>query len=187
MDYSFDTPPHVTPHTPYLKPVDDIPFNNPTTPSSLTFPPPASPPKTPSIPTDLTQTLVNANHQLKRFQQDLLILTSFHDTSTLHWRPFWFPQEPNSTSFWTLYNPPNVVTELLPHARLGRLVYTRRMRRPSDAEPVYVKTWAQWERVCDLRGVPRDYLSEEQVGLMRMGLARDAKGEVVGEFLNSLI
>jgi hypothetical protein len=143
------------------------------------------PPVPPPIPLNLTQALVNANPTLKRFQQDLLILTSFHDTSTLHWRPSWFPQHPHNTTFWTLYNPPNVITELLPHARLGRLVYTRRMRKPDDPEPMYVKSWEDWERVCGLRGVPRDYLCREQVGLMRMGLGRDGKGDIVGEFEHS--
>lgn len=113
------------------------------------------------IPPDLTQSLVLSSPRLHRLQQDLLVLTSFNENSTLHWRPSWFAQDPHAASFWTLYNPPNVVTELLPHKKLGRLVYTRRMRREGDEEPMYVKSWEQWERMCDLRGVPRGWLGEE--------------------------
>ncbi|KAH7405811.1 hypothetical protein DE146DRAFT_608776 [Phaeosphaeria sp. MPI-PUGE-AT-0046c] len=145
---------------------------------SATSSAPSYPPPIP-IPRNLTQSLVNANPRLRRLQRDLLVLTSFNETSTLHWRPSWFAQDPHAANFWTLYNPPNVVTELLPHKKLGKLVYTRRMRRKGDPEPMYIKSWEEWERVCELRGVPKGWLSEEMVGLMRMGLPRDRKGNLV--------
>lgn len=40
-----------------------------------------------------TQALVDCNQQLKRVQQDLLVLNSFNDNSTLHWRPCVIHQE----------------------------------------------------------------------------------------------
>jgi hypothetical protein len=176
MNYSPNTSSGVSPQTPYLQSVNDT-TSNYTFPSSLSSTSSTSP-STP--PAKLTQAHVNANRQLKRFQQDLLILTSFNENETLHWRPPWFTQESHAASFWTLYNPPNVVTELLPHAKLGKLVYTRRMRIPKDPPPAYIKTWQHWNHVCDSLGVPRDFLSEAQVELMRLGLPRNAQGELVG-------
>jgi hypothetical protein len=55
------------------------------------------------------------------------------------------------------------------------------MREPGDPEPMYVKTWEQWERVCEMRGVPRDYLNEGMVRLMRLGLRRNGRGDIIGE------
>jgi hypothetical protein len=152
------------------------------TPMSLRSSPAETIPKSRIIPKNLTQAMVDANAQLKRFQQDLLILTSFCENDTLHWRPSWFPQDPFSATFWTLYNPPNVVTELLPHHELGRLVYTRRMRRPEDSAPLYIQTWEHWYHVCNLRGIPHDFLCEEQVKLLRLGLPRNAHGMLTGQF-----
>jgi hypothetical protein len=54
------------------------------------------------------------------------------------------------------------------------------MREPGDPEPVYVKSWEEWERVCDLRGVPRDYLCEGQVRLIRVGLKKNDMGNIAG-------
>ncbi|KAF3004266.1 hypothetical protein E8E13_008200 [Curvularia kusanoi] len=110
-----------------------------------------------------------------RLQQDLLLLTSFNDNSTLHWRPSWFPQ---TGATWTLHNPPNVVTERLPTTQRGLQLYTRRMRRPEDPEPLYIKTRAHWERYCALYSVPEEFLCEEQVRAMRVGLERDEEGGV---------
>lgn len=181
MDDDPNTPPSYDddPTTPF-KTKDDANLTY-TTPTSLASSPHPPYPSRPHIPPNLTQAMITASPALKRLQRDLLILTSFHDTDTLHWRPSWFQQAPYSANFWTLYNPPNVVTELLPQQRLGRLVYTRRMRREGDPEPVGIKSWEQWNRVCDMRGVPRDWLSEEMVGFMRLGLRRDGRGRIAGK------
>jgi hypothetical protein len=135
-----ETPPQGGPDTPNLKPVDEEnrDYATPTSVISATLQPT---PATPVIPDNLTQATVNADPRLKRFQQDPLVLASFNDNSTLHWRPSWFQQDPSSAKFWTLYNPPNVVTELLPHAPMGRLVYPQRMRHASDPPASYTKTW----------------------------------------------
>jgi hypothetical protein len=74
-----------------------------------------------------------------RLQQDLLLLTSFNDNTSLHWRPAWFPRQ--TGLLWTLHNPPNVVTERLPsNGQHGMQVFTRRMRRPEDPAPLFMKT-----------------------------------------------
>jgi hypothetical protein len=175
-----ETPPQSGPDTPDLKPGDEENLDY----ASLTNVPSATArlgSAMPVIPETLTQDIVNADPQLKRFQKDLLILTSFNDNSTLHWRPSWFQQESFSANFWTLYNPPDVVTELLPHPPMGRLVYTRRMRHTSDPPASYIRTWQHWSRVCDLRGIPRDFLCEKQIELMRLGLPRDTAGTIVGK------
>ena len=158
--------------------VVDIP-----TPPSIKFPQIEVPnrPPTFSIPKDLTQEMVDVNPQLKRLQQDLLILTSFNENETLHWRPSWFKQESFSERFWTLQNPPNVITERIPHVKKGWDYYTRRMRRYEDSPPTYIKNWDHWRQYCDLYGVPYDYLCEEQVKLMRMGLPRDNNGSLCGK------
>lgn len=173
------TPPPSGPQTPNTPSINDASLRS-TTPQSITSPTHARP----TVSTNSTQALVLANPQLRRLQQDLLALTSFNENSTLHWRPAWFTQDPHAASSWTLYNPPNVVTQLLPHAPLGQLVYTRRMRRAGDFPPAYITTWVQWNRVCDLSGVPRDWLSQDMVELMRMGLPRDEGGNVVGSYLS---
>ncbi|KAF2819977.1 hypothetical protein CC86DRAFT_398232 [Ophiobolus disseminans] len=176
-DSSRDTPPSSRSNTPDSESPETATCHSaiPTSTGSTT--PDVTPHKL-IIPADLTQAMVDADPKLKRFQQDLLVLTSFNDNDTLHWRPGWFKQEHHCKRFWTLQNPPNVVTELLPHPHLDRLVYTRRMRRDGDRKPGYVKTWEQWERYCELRGVPRDFMCDSQVGLMRLGLVRDGKGVV---------
>ncbi|KAF2279536.1 uncharacterized protein EI97DRAFT_179060 [Westerdykella ornata] len=130
----------------------------------------------PDIPDNLTQDLVDADPALKRFQQDLLVLTSFKDNETLHWRPSWFPQGEFATKWWGLQNPPDVVTEWLPAPLYGPQVYTRRMRRPGDPEPLYIKTWEQWREYCGVAGVPEDFLNQRMVELLRLGLPRDARG-----------
>ncbi|KAL1611905.1 hypothetical protein SLS60_000127 [Paraconiothyrium brasiliense] len=142
-----------------------------------------------SIPTNLTQAAVEASPQLKRLQQDLLVLTSFPDNSSLHWRPSWFSSPTYSSAVWTLHNPPHVVTEEMPKEdsvyvkqmlwRAG--VMTRRMRKEGDAEPRWMKTKEGWEKYCDMYGVPYDFLSEDQVRLLRLGLPRREDGEVCGE------
>lgn len=140
-----------------------------------------STPKKPTIPLNITQAIVDADPNLKRFQQDLLILTSFNENETLHCRPSWFIQSLHSASFWTLYNPPNVVTEQLPHNKMGRIVYTGRMRHPEDPFPSYIKTWDQCHGLCALRGIPQDFLCEEQIRLVRLRLPRNEKGVICGE------
>jgi hypothetical protein len=178
MDFSH-APPEINPHTRYLAPVDDT-TSNYTSPSSLSPANSEPPSKLLTVLMNLTQDIVNARPDLKRFQKDLIVLTSFNENETLHWRPSWFLQEPYAASLWTLYNPPDVVTELLPHAPLGKLVYTRRMRVPSDPPPSYIQTWEHWNRVCDLRGVPRDYLRKTHIELMRLGLPRNTQGQLTG-------
>ncbi|RMZ72257.1 hypothetical protein GMOD_00007269 [Pyrenophora seminiperda CCB06] len=132
------------------------------------------------IPPNLTQARVDRDPQLKRLQQDLLILTSFNDNSTLHWRPSWFKQDPFNKKFWTLHNPPNVVTLKIPSTRPPtKEYYTRRMRRSGDQEPIYIKDWGQWRRYCDIYGVPYDFLCEEQIAFMHLGTPRNAKGELI--------
>ncbi|KAF1958559.1 hypothetical protein CC80DRAFT_441047, partial [Byssothecium circinans] len=129
---------------------------------------------------------MEADPQLKRLQQDLLILTSMNDNSTLSWRPTWFSAPALDSAFWTLQNPPDVVTEPLPlgPAPLGsqivvrQQVMTRRMRQDGDRAPAYITTVEKWERYCAVYGVPWDFLCEDQVRLMRLGLARDASGSV---------
>jgi hypothetical protein len=180
MDDSINTPPYTGLPTPIMKPVSE-PIADYATPMSQSSTYLDTAFERLKIPTNVTQAMVHANPQFKRFQQDLLVLTSFCDNETLHWRPSWFQQDPHSATFWTLYNPPNVVTERLPYRRLGRLVYTRRMRRPEDPAPNHIKTWDHWYRVCDLRGIPHDFLCEEQITLLRLGLPRDAKGRLIGE------
>jgi hypothetical protein len=183
MEARRDTPPCSEPKTP---PQSDGQVYDYATPTSIVSASPSTTStsrRTPTIPANLTQAIVDSDPELKRFQQDLLILTSFNETSTLHWRPSWFDQDPHSKSFWTLYNPPNVVTELLPRAERGRMVYTRRLRRKEDGDgaPRYMKSWEQWNRYCDLRGVPRDFLCGAQIELMRLGSSRDGEGAVCGE------
>jgi hypothetical protein len=184
MDDYRDTPPYSGPQTPDIGPNDagvESDTYQYTTATSIAS---DAIPSKPQIPANLTQDMVDADPELKRFQQDLLILTSFNDNETLHWRPSWFKQEPYSKHFWTLYNPPNVVTEHLPDNKpRKRLVYTRRMRRAEDDPPSYIKTWDQWYHVCDLRGVPHDFLCKEQVELMRLGLSRDGSGKLCGTTL----
>lgn len=137
-----------------------------------------------TVPVNLKQGLVTSSPELKRLQQDLLILTSFNDNSTLHWRPLWFDQADQFTEcFWTLHNPPNVVTELLPFRALGRPVTTRRMRRRDDPPALYIKSWEHWYRYCELYGIPVDFLCEEQVALMRLGLPEFSNGKLCGTFL----
>jgi hypothetical protein len=84
----FATPSFQTPHAAYL----GVQF---TTPISLRRESPrlTTPVQEARTPTVHTQTDVNAKPKVKRLQQDLLVLTSFKDNSTLHWRPIWFSQE----------------------------------------------------------------------------------------------
>lgn len=138
-------------------------------------------PSLPDIPDILTQDLVDADPALKRLQQDLLILTSFRDNETLHWRPSWFPQGGFATKWWTLHNPPDVVTEILPAPEFGHKVYTRRMRRAEDPMPLYIKTWEQWRMYCAFYGVPEDFLDRKMVELLRLGLPRDKEGNLCGK------
>ncbi|CAO2657304.1 Nn.00g034300.m01.CDS01 [Neocucurbitaria sp. VM-36] len=130
------------------------------------------------IPANLTQAAVDVDYQLKRIQQDLLILTSINENETIHWRPSWFNQEPFSNKFWTLQNPPNVITERIPHKYRGRQYYTRRMRQADDPPPLYIKTWHHWRRYCDMYGLPQEFLSEGQIELMRLGLLRNEQGNI---------
>ncbi|KAJ4357438.1 uncharacterized protein N0V89_002013 [Didymosphaeria variabile] len=142
-----------------------------------------------SIPADLTQAAVEASPQLKRLQQDLLVLTSFVDNSSLTWRPSWFSDDSSYQSvFWTLHNPPHVVTEEMPkEAVYGKQalwragVMTRRMRKEGDREPLWMKTQAQWERYCDMYGIPYDFLCEDQIRLLRLGLPRSNDGQLCGK------
>lgn len=140
------------------------------------------------IPTNLTQTTVDANPELKRIQQDLLVLTSLPDNSSLTWRPSWFFPPNFISTHWTLHNPPHVVTEHLPRdGVLGRQVMTRRMRREGDTAPPYLKTWTQWDRYCGMYGVPRDFLCEDQIRLLRLGLPRCSDGWICRKFVIPII
>ncbi|CAN9294849.1 unnamed protein product [Alternaria alternata] len=177
-----DTPPHSGPNTPETQVLRYSPATTTdslATPTSLPSVSLTSTPKTSRYQASKnpTQDEVEAGLLLKRHQQDLLVLTSLNDNSTLHWRPSWFEQVPFNDSFWTLHNPPNVVTEKLPSSvPQSKDYYTRRMRQQGDRPPIYIKTWDHWDRYCELYGVPPDFLSEYQVGLMRLGLPRTEKG-----------
>ncbi|KAF2032222.1 hypothetical protein EK21DRAFT_61407 [Setomelanomma holmii] len=181
MDKHHNTPPYSGPNTPNVDPTE-IPTLDPATPTRLTPMSTGHATQKLNIPENLTQADVDADPHHKRLQRDLLILTSFNEGSTLHWRPLWFTSEDKfPDQSWTLFNPPDVVTEFLPSntkEKYPRQVHTRRMRRPEDPEPSYIKTWEHWERVCELRGVPRDVLCEEHVRLMRLGVPRDGKGGI---------
>lgn len=124
------------------------------------------------IPRTLTQETVNATPQLKRLQQDLLLLTSFPDNTTLSWRPSWFAAPSSPSAHWTLHNPPDVVTEVLPRSdgTGPSKIMTRRLRKGHDEGARWMRTNGDWERYCDLYGVPYDFLNEDQVRLMKMGL-----------------
>ncbi|KAF2738409.1 hypothetical protein EJ04DRAFT_549905 [Polyplosphaeria fusca] len=124
----------------------------------------------------LTQDIVEKLRPLKRLQLDLLILTSFSDNSTVHWRPSWFEHGCFAEGFWTLHNPPNVVTEQLPSKPGEISILTRRMRRLDDPPPIFIKTKTHWEQYCRMYGVPENFLCEEQVQLIRMGLPKNDLG-----------
>lgn len=81
------------------------------------------------VVTSRTQKDADSNWSAKRLQQDVLILTSFNDKPSLYLRPAWFKEEYTSGRMWTLHNPPNVVTQLLPNAFGVMQMYTRCMRR----------------------------------------------------------
>ncbi|CAN9293441.1 unnamed protein product [Alternaria alternata] len=179
---SRDTPPHSGPDTPETQALRYSPTtatDGLATPTSLPSVSLTPTPKTSGCQASKnpTQDEVEADLLLKRHQQDLLVLTSLNDNSTLHWRPSWFKQVPFNDSFWTLHNPPDVVTEKLPSSvPQSKDYYTRRMRQQGDRPPIYIETWDHWDRYCELYGVPLDFLSEDQVGLMRLGLPRTEKG-----------
>jgi hypothetical protein len=178
-----DTPPYSGSNTPDIKSTAST-SPDPATPNSLDTSAPGDAPQTLNIPNNLTQDIVDADPDLKRVQQDLLLLTGFNDNETLHWRPSWFPQANHAGQYWTLHNPPNVVTELLPHDSSSEYpgrVYTRRMRQLEDPPARYIKDWSHWHRVCDLMGVPHDFLCEEHVQLLRLGLLRDEQGALICE------
>ncbi|KAF2856930.1 hypothetical protein T440DRAFT_524813 [Plenodomus tracheiphilus IPT5] len=159
-----DTPPNSSPsHQEALKPTD---IARPPSANHILF------------DTDLTPTLINANPALKRLQQDLIILTSLNENETLHWRPSWFEHGPFSETFWTLFNPPNVVTERLPQVHRGRTYYTRRMRRDDDPPPFFIKSWDAWTRYRYMYGIPYTFLCTEHIELLRMGLPRDKMGKL---------
>ncbi|OAL56765.1 hypothetical protein IQ07DRAFT_18007 [Pyrenochaeta sp. DS3sAY3a] len=123
------------------------------------------------MPGLLTKSPINLNGNMQRFQQDLLILSSLNDNQTLLWRPPWFKQEPFSGRFWTLHNPPNVVTERINSVQ-GRQYFTRRGRQDGDAPPAYIKTWAEWKYYCELYGVPEDLFCKDHIFLLRLGLPK---------------
>lgn len=187
---SRDTPPYSGPTTPDIISPDSSPCGecgevvSIATPTSITSTPRLTSLLVPTvhIPKDLTQAQVSANPQLKRCQQDLLILTSFNENESLHWRPSWFAQELNSKHFWTLHNPPNVVTERMPYSGKGRAYFTRRLRTAGDAGPYFIKSWAHWAEYCTMYGVPSDFLCEVQIELLRLGLLRDATKAPCGNF-----
>lgn len=175
------TPPYDGPTTPSRTPPnsanDDVQFPTPT---SLKWesPKPNTTVRGVNFSALRTQKEVDSSPTVKHLQQDLLLLTSFNDNSTVHWRPAWFEEERTPGTMWTLHNPSNVVTEPLPNDCKGPQLYTRRMRRTDDPPPQYVKSWDHWVRYCDIYGVPHDFLCEEQVRLMRMGLPTAADGSV---------
>ncbi|KAF1841672.1 uncharacterized protein K460DRAFT_409130 [Cucurbitaria berberidis CBS 394.84] len=180
MEYR-DTSPYSEPYTPGpTTPNFDATADNIATPVSINSGSFISAPYTHTfhIPTNLTQVAVDADQQLKRFQQDLLVLTCMNENESLHWRPSWFKKKPISEKFWTLHNPPNVVTERIPHKSGGRQYFTRRMREADDSPPFYIQSWDHWERHCARYGIPQDFLSEQQIELMRLGLPRDEGGKI---------
>lgn len=121
------------------------------------------------IPHNVTVEDVLKDGRLEMVMHDLLVLTSFKDSSTLRWRPKWFAQAPFAGRYWTLHNPPNAVTEAL--AKEGvKNIFTRRERSVSDGEPPFIKNWEQWKRYCSLYGIPEDFLCDRQLGLLRLGL-----------------
>ena len=174
------TPPYSAPSTPIMRKGALPLVSTPKSTSSVTFTP------TLNIPENLTHELIEKVPELKRWQEDLLILTSFNDNSTLHWRPSWFAQSGCSTGFWTLHNPPGVVTEFLPMKELGRPVTTRRIRRYGDVPAPYIKSWDHWYRYCEMYRVPVDFLCEEQIRLMRLGLSKAGSVELHGTSFLSL-
>ncbi|KAH7126940.1 hypothetical protein B0J11DRAFT_432719 [Dendryphion nanum] len=133
----------------------------------------------PQIPDHLTQEMVNNTSTLKRLQTDLLVLTGFVDNSTLHWRPTWFPTLSHSPKFWTLHNPPNVITEPLPHYPLSSPMYTRRLRRPTDPPPRFITDWNHWKDYCTLHNIPPDFLNATMIKLLRLGLLYSASGNLL--------
>lgn len=133
-----------------------------------------------NIPKDLTQQMVEQNPFLLRVQQDLLVLTSFSENSSIHWRPPWFQKTPISTTLWTVQNPMGAVTERMPCRPRRRQVMTRRMRLPDDPPAPHIKTSRDWERYCDMYGIPHDFLCEDQVRLLRLGLPRAGNGALLG-------
>ncbi|CBX94821.1 hypothetical protein LEMA_P118240.1 [Plenodomus lingam JN3] len=168
------TPPYSEPTTPTPVPNTSLPPPHPDS-NPTTSPLNPTLPQRPPNPITIHKPFPSSPHRL---QHDLLLLTSFNDNTTLHWRPSWFPQTPFAASFWTLHNPPNVVTESLPQVGRGRRYYTRRMRRVGDPPPVYIKTGEAWDRYCGLYGVPRGFLGPEMVLLAREG-ACDLQGRFV--------
>lgn len=190
-----DTPPCSAPTTPEPKTPDmgatstlapHSPVSTSQSISSEGFTPPTSKARhsTFQIPSNITQDIVEADPKLKRLQQDLLVLTSFNDNSTLHWRPSWFPQGPFSGRFWTLHNRPDVVTECLPNHSHGRQVFTRRMRRAGERLSSYIRDDNRWKSYCKQFGVPEDFLCAEQIELMRLGLPKSIDGTLCGMILD---
>lgn len=78
--------------------------------------------------------------------------------------------------------PPNVVTEPLPNDGKGMQMCTRRMRQRSDPPLQYIKDWDHWARYCGIYGVPPDFLNEDHVRLLRLGLPRTSNGAICSEF-----
>ncbi|KAF2817232.1 uncharacterized protein BDZ99DRAFT_363759, partial [Mytilinidion resinicola] len=120
------------------------------------------------MPGYLTQEDVEANPQLKLIQHDLLVLISFPDNTTLHWRPSWFPQ-PFPGKFWTLQSPPDVVSEFI-HGSVKLGIMTRRPRKESDPHPLHIRNWDQWKNYCLLQDVPGDFLGPQHIELLKLGL-----------------
>lgn len=172
---SHHTPPHGGPTTPTItypdSAIDKLQAVTATTPKRES-------PDSNTLVALCTQKDVDAKPAIKRIQQDLLILTSFNDNSSLCWRPSWFKEKFTPKPTWTLHNPPSVVTEALPNHGEGLLLYTRRMRRSDDPPPQYIKDWEHWIRYCNMHGIPDDFLCEEQIRLMRLGLPRAADGSI---------
>lgn len=139
-------------------------------------------PYTFKMPDILTQSIINRDADMKRFQQDLLVLSSLNDNETLFWRPPWFKQSPFSDRLWTLHNPPNVVTERVPSVKEGRQYFTRRIRLEGDAPPAFIKTWKHWKHYCELYGVPEDLFCQDHIVLLRLGLPRTPKASFCRRF-----
>lgn len=184
-EHTSRTPPTTLQHkmSVYLSPPRSGVATHPSTPHSAN---PAAQPATPvsemTLPTSIFPPPSFPQPEPAHLQRDLLVLTSFNDNTTLRWRPSWFPALISPLELWSLHNPPDVVTEPLPKVRGGIQHFTRRMRRPSDPAPRYIKTWLHWHQYCKLYSIPVDFLSEEHVKVLQMGLVRDAEGVVCGEF-----
>jgi hypothetical protein len=60
------------------------------------------------------------------------------------------------------------------------------MRQDGDQPPFYIKDWNHWARYCAINGIPKDFLNEDMIKFMRLGLPRAFDGSLVGELSHLL-